>query len=119
MAWILRNSGDEERYGKVERVAAQRIRMYIWKQWKPPKTRVENLMKLGMPDWMAFRNGNTRKGYWAIAGSGILSHTITNERLARRQVVLRYIRNVQVSALFMIEPTCTERYARWCVRTDI
>ena len=24
MAWILRNSGDEERYGKVERVAAQK-----------------------------------------------------------------------------------------------
>ena len=30
------------------------------------------------------RNGNTRKGYWAIVGSGILTHTITNERLARR-----------------------------------
>ena len=27
---------------------------------------------------------NTRKGYWASAGSGILHHTITNERLARR-----------------------------------
>lgn len=62
----------------------RRIRMYIWKQWKQPRTRVENLKKLGMPDWMAYRNGNTRKGYWAIAGSGILSHTITNERLARR-----------------------------------
>ena len=24
MAWILRNSGDEERYGKVERVASQK-----------------------------------------------------------------------------------------------
>ena len=24
-------------------------------------------------------------------------------------------RSVQVSALFMIEPPCTERYARWCV----
>ena len=32
----------------------------------------------------AYRNGNTRKGYWAIAGSGILHHTITNERLAYR-----------------------------------
>ena len=62
----------------------RRIRMYIWKQWKKPKTRVTNLKKLGMPDWQAYRNGNTRKGYWAIAGSGILTHTITNERLARR-----------------------------------
>ena len=29
------------------------------------------------------RNGNSRKGYWAIAGSGILKTTITNERLVQ------------------------------------
>ena len=61
----------------------RRIRMYIWKQWKKPKARVGNLMKLGMPRWKAYRNGNSRKGYWAIAGSGILTHTVTNERLAQ------------------------------------
>ena len=61
----------------------RRLRMYIWKQWKKPKTRVMNLKKLGMPDWQAYRNGNTRKGYWAVAGSGILTHTITNKRLAQ------------------------------------
>ena len=61
----------------------RRIRMYIWKQWKKPKARVENLMKLGMPKWKAYRNGNSRKGYWAVAGSGILTHTVTNERLAQ------------------------------------
>ena len=62
----------------------RRIRMYICKQWKKPKTRVENLKKLGMSKWQAYRNGNTRKGYWAVAGSRTLNHTITNERLARR-----------------------------------
>ncbi len=61
----------------------RRIRMYIWKQWKKPRTRVENLIKLGMEPWKAYRNGNTRKGYWAIAGSGILNHTITDKRLAQ------------------------------------
>ena len=60
----------------------RRFRSYIWKQWKNPRTRVKNLMKLGMPQWQAYRNGNSRKGYWAIAGSGILTHTITNKRLA-------------------------------------
>ena len=79
---IAEMKNDIERWNEWLR---RRIRMYIWKQWKLPKTRVENLKKLGMPDWMAFRNGNTRKGYSAIAGSGILSHTITNERLARRR----------------------------------
>ena len=61
----------------------RRFRMYIWKQWKKPRTRVKNLMVLGMPEWQAHRNGNTRKGYWAVAGSGILTHTITNKRLAQ------------------------------------
>ena len=61
----------------------RRFRMYIWKQWKRPKTRVKNLMKLGMEDWKAYRNGNSRKGYWAVAGSGILTHTITNKRLVQ------------------------------------
>ena len=61
----------------------RRFRMYIWKQWKKPGTRVKNLMKLGMSAWWAHINGNSRKGYWAIAGSGILTHTITNKRLAQ------------------------------------
>jgi group II intron reverse transcriptase/maturase len=61
----------------------RRFRCYIWKQWKKPRTRVQNLMKLGMPEWQAYRNGNTRKGYWRIAGSGILTCTITNKRLAQ------------------------------------
>jgi len=60
----------------------RRFRMYIWKHWKKPKTRVKNLKRLGMPDWQSYRNGNTRKGYWAVSGSGIVSHTITNKRLA-------------------------------------
>jgi len=61
----------------------RRIRMYIWKQWKKPKTRVQNLIKLKMEPWLAYRYGNTRKGYWAVAGSGILSTTITDKRLAQ------------------------------------
>ena len=61
----------------------RRFRMYIWKQWKNPRTRVKNLIKLGMEPWKAYRNGNSSKGYWAVAGSGILTTTITNERLAR------------------------------------
>lgn len=60
----------------------RRFRCYIWKQWKRPRTRVVNLEKSGMPQWQAYRNGNSRKGYWAVAGSGILTHTITNKRLA-------------------------------------
>ncbi len=29
-----------------------RIRMCIWKQWKLPKTRKRNLIKMGIPEWL-------------------------------------------------------------------
>ncbi|AQT85589.1 Group II intron-encoded protein LtrA [Paenibacillus larvae subsp. larvae] len=59
----------------------RRMRMYIWKQWKKPRTKVQNLRKLGVPQWQAYQWGNTRLGYWRIAGSAVLNRSITNERL--------------------------------------
>ncbi|WCR28142.1 group II intron reverse transcriptase/maturase [Paenibacillus thiaminolyticus] len=61
----------------------RRMRMYIWKQWKKPRTKVQNLRKLGVPEWQAYQWGNTRRGYWRIAGSPILQRSITNERLVQ------------------------------------
>ena len=60
----------------------RRFRMYIWKQWKKPKKRIEILEKLGIPADKAYQWGNTRLGYWRIAGSPILSCSITNKILA-------------------------------------
>lgn len=60
----------------------RRFRMYIWKQWKKPKTKVANLMKLGIPADKAYQWGNSRLGYWRIAGSPVLKCSITNKRLA-------------------------------------
>ena len=60
----------------------RRIRMYIWKQWKKPRTRVQNLLKLGIPEWAACICGNSRKGYWRVADTTTLKRAISNERLA-------------------------------------
>ena len=54
----------------------------IWKQWKKPKTKITNLRKLGIPADKAYQRGNSRLGYWRIAGSPVLKCSITNERLA-------------------------------------
>ena len=61
----------------------RRFRQYIWKQWKKPKTRVTNLEKLGIPEEYTYMCGNTRLGYWRVAGSPILSRAITNEKLVK------------------------------------
>ena len=51
-------------------------------QWKKPRTKVANLRKLGIPADKAYQWGNSRLGYWRIAGSPVLKCSITNERLA-------------------------------------
>ena len=61
----------------------RRIRMYIWKQWKKVRTRVKNLRKLGISKDQAYQWGNTRLGYWRVAGSPVLKCSITNEKLAQ------------------------------------
>lgn len=59
----------------------RRLRMVIWKQWKRIRNRSSNLKRLGISKSQAYMWANTRKGYWRIAGSYILSTTITSVRL--------------------------------------
>lgn len=71
----------------------RRLRMYIWKQWKKPKTRIRNLQKLGIPEWQAYQWGNTRRGYWRVSASPILTRSITNKKLVQAgyfEILKRY-----------------------------
>lgn len=58
-----------------------RIRMCIWKQWKNPKTKVRNLIKLGVPGDLAWRAGNSRRGYWFTTHTLAINMAMTKERL--------------------------------------
>jgi RNA-directed DNA polymerase len=77
----------------------RRLRMCIWKQWKNPRTKVKRLQSLGVPRDKAFEWGNSRKGYWRIAGSPILSRVLNNkywkecglQSLLERYKHMRYI----------------------------
>jgi group II intron reverse transcriptase/maturase len=55
-----------------------RIRMCVWKTWKKTRTRISNLMKLGLDEIRAYMFGNTRKGICRTAHSPILHRTLTN-----------------------------------------
>lgn len=61
----------------------RRLRMYIWKQWKKPRTKISSLRKLGVAKDLAYQWGNSRRGYWRIAGSPVLQRSITNEKLVQ------------------------------------
>ena len=59
-----------------------RIRQIFWKQWKKIKPRHDNLRRLGISDGQEWKWANSRLGYWRIAGSWILTRSLTNEYLA-------------------------------------
>lgn len=66
---------------EVDKWYRRRLRTVIWKQWKRIKTRLTNLIKLGIDRYKAWEFVNTRKSFWRTAKSPILTRTITNERL--------------------------------------
>lgn len=61
----------------------RRIRMIYWKQWKKISTRFKNLKLLGIQESKAWEFANTRKGYWRVSNSPILSKSLTNDRLRK------------------------------------
>ena len=58
-----------------------RIRMCIWKQWKKPKTKIRNLLKMGVPTDLAWQAGNSRRGYWFTTHTVAINMAMTKERL--------------------------------------
>ena len=58
-----------------------RIRMCIWKQWKKPRTKVGNLIKMGVPEDLAMQAGNTRRGHWFATHTVAVNMAMTKERL--------------------------------------
>jgi group II intron reverse transcriptase/maturase len=67
----------------IDQWLRRRLRMCIWKSWKKPRTRVNNLIQCGIDRWHAYQWGNTGKGYWRIADSWILARAIGDESLRR------------------------------------
>jgi len=84
--WIgyFRYANIKTRLIGLDRLLGSRLRYCIWKSWKRIRTRIRNLIKLGVPEWQAVKWGFTRKGGWHIVQSPILQTTLTNERLQKR-----------------------------------
>ena len=58
-----------------------RIRMCIWKQWKKPRTKYKNLVKLGIPEHYASTIANSRRKYWYISNNKAVIWALNKERL--------------------------------------
>jgi RNA-directed DNA polymerase len=79
--------GISQRYGPIPELDGwlrRRIRMCYWKQWRRPRTRIGNLLKLGTPRQHAFSTGLSRKGYWRLSRTLATQTGMTNEWLEQQ-----------------------------------
>jgi RNA-directed DNA polymerase len=79
--------GISQLYGPIPELDGwlrRRIRMCYWKQWRRPRTRIGNLLKLGTPRQHAFSTGLSRKGYWRLSRTLATQTGMTNEWLAQQ-----------------------------------
>jgi group II intron reverse transcriptase/maturase len=68
---------------KTDEWLRRRLRMCYWKQWKRIGARHDNLVRLGVSSSKAWEFANTRKGYWHIANSPILSVSLSNDHFLK------------------------------------
>jgi group II intron reverse transcriptase/maturase len=87
--WVQYFRLTEARSVFVDKWVHHRLRQCYWKQWKLSSTKVAMLVKLGTPKWLAHQWGNTRKGYWRISQSPILTRAL-NKILAKKGRVLTF-----------------------------
>ena len=62
----------------------RRVRMYYWKQWRKVRTKVRNLIKLGVSQRLAISCGISSKSYWHSARTEGINIALSNEYLAEQ-----------------------------------
>jgi RNA-directed DNA polymerase len=74
-------------FARLEQWIRRRIRMCYWKQWRRPKTRRRNLIRLGVPRRQAIRHARSRQGYWHMSKTIASGVGMTNAWLAAQGVL--------------------------------
>jgi len=59
----------------------RRVRLYYWKQWKQPRTRRRNLIKLGISPSEVHMASRSRKGYWRMSANRLVQQALNNQWL--------------------------------------
>ena len=62
----------------------RRVRMCYWKQWRYPRTKVRNLLALGVNLDMAIKHGVSRKGYWRMSHTPAMRYAMPNKWLEQQ-----------------------------------
>lgn len=74
-------------FEKLDQWLRRRLRMCFWKRWRFVRTRVRNLLDLGVPRRQAFRHAKSRKGPWHMAKTIASGVGMTNDWLQAQGLV--------------------------------
>jgi group II intron reverse transcriptase/maturase len=69
-------------YKELDAWIRRRLRCYVWKQWKLPRTRARELLRRGIGPWLAWGVAFGRYGPWKVAGCPAMTRAFTNARFA-------------------------------------
>ena len=71
-------------FDRLDRWLRRRIRMCYWKQWRRPRNRRRELIRLGVPIRQAIRHARSRKSYWHMSKTIASGVGLTNAWLAEQ-----------------------------------
>ena len=72
----FRIGGSKTIINEINNWILRRLRAYMWKQWKLPRTKVRELKSRGVCHRWAVMVGNTRKGAWRLSKHGQVIHAL-------------------------------------------
>ena len=72
---------------ELEEWIRRRIRMCYWKQWRWPRTKIKNLVALGVDLVTAIKHGVSSHGYWHMARTPGLQEALNNAWLKAQGMV--------------------------------
>ena len=56
----------------------RRMRMCYWKQWRWPRTKIKNLLALGVSLKSAIQHGCSSNSYWQMSRTPVINQAISN-----------------------------------------
>jgi len=74
-------------FDRLDQWIRRRIRMCYWKQWRRPRKRRRELIRLGVPRRQAIRHARSRKGYWHMSKTIASGVGLTNAWLAEQGLI--------------------------------
>jgi RNA-directed DNA polymerase len=72
---------------EIEHWLRRRVRACYWKQWKKPRKRIGELLKLGVSKKNAITVGMSRKGPWRLARTMATQVGMTNKWLEEKGLI--------------------------------